>query len=79
MFPFEPYDHGVICSVSVDIFMDGTGYECLHHCRLRMSVRRSKINAVPFHIKVCSCFLLLLSREATQQCENVKSRSHKAG
>lgn len=32
MFPFELYGHGVIRSVSVDIFMAKMmEYECLHH------------------------------------------------
>lgn len=43
-----------------------------------MSMRRSRINVVPFHIKVCFYFYFILFHEAVQRGENVKSQSHKA-
>lgn len=43
-----------------------------------VSTRRSKINGVPFHIKV-SFICPATRRDAARRCENVKSRSNKAG
>lgn len=48
MFPFELYDHDVICSVSVDILMENR-IQVLASLSSDLSLRRSKIN-VPFHI-----------------------------
>lgn len=73
MFPFELYDHGVIRSVSVDIFMEKQDLSAYITVVWDKTLRRSKIN-VSFHIKVC-----FLSSEAIQQSENVRSLSHKAG
>ena len=34
-------------------FYGETGYECLHHCRLRYVYEKVKNKCVPFHIKAC--------------------------
>lgn len=64
MFPFELYDHGVILYVlSLWTFLWKSGYECLHHCRLRYVYEKVKNKCCSFsHQSV----LFLLPSEAVQ-------------